>query len=153
MRGPRQMSTGCGYVALAIVLTLSGCNADDSRTTPAGTSSTSATDPGAPAGMRSVGPLEFERAIAGGERVVINVHVPYEGEIAGTDLSIPFDRIEAQSGLLPSQRSTPIAVYCLSDRMSTIAAQSLSRLGYDDIVELDGGMQAWEQSGRGLIWR
>ena len=37
--------------------------------------------------------------------------------------------------------------------MSTIAAQSLSRLGYDDIVELDGGMQAWEQSGRGLIWR
>ncbi len=153
MRVPRQIVTACSYAAFAVVLTLSGCSADDSRTTPVGTPPTSAPDQGAPVGMRSVGPLEFERAIAGGERVVINVHVPYEGEIAGTDLSIPFDRIEAQSGRLPSQRSTPIAVYCLSDRMSTIAAQSLSRLGYDDIVELDGGMQAWEQSGRGLIWR
>ncbi|GFM19985.1 rhodanese-related sulfurtransferase [Mycobacterium sp. PO1] len=103
--------------------------------------------------MRSVGPPEFERAIAGGERVMINVHVPYEGEIAGTDLSIPFDRIEAESGRLPSDRSVPLAIYCRSDRMSAVAAQSLSRLGYDDIVELDGGMQAWEQSGRALIWR
>ncbi|MDZ5088430.1 MULTISPECIES: rhodanese-like domain-containing protein [Mycobacteriaceae] len=140
-------------MAFAVVLTLSGCSANDSRTIPAATSSPSATDLGAPAGMRSVGPPEFERAIAGGERVMINVHVPYEGEIAGTDLSIPFDRIEAESGRLPSDRSVPLAIYCRSDRMSAVAAQSLSRLGYDDIVELDGGMQAWEQSGRALIWR
>lgn len=103
--------------------------------------------------MRSVGPPEFERVIADGDSVIINVHVPYEGEIAGTDLSIPFDQIEAQSGRLPSARDTPIAIYCRSDRMSTVAAQSLSYLGYDNIVELDGGMRAWEQSGRALIRR
>lgn len=147
------MLAGCSCVAFAVVLTLSGCSENDSRTLPAEKSSTSATDLGAPEGPQSVSPLEFERAIAGGERVMINVHVPYEGEIAGTDLSIPFDQIEAQSGLLPSDRSIPLAVYCRSDRMSAIAAQSLSRLGYDDIVELDGGMHAWEQSGRALSWR
>ena len=144
---------GCGYVAFAVAVTLTGCSANDSRTMPTRTSAAPAADPGSSAEIRSVRPPEFERAIAGGEHVTINVHVPYEGEIAGTDLSIPFDQIEAQSGRLPSDRSTPLAIYCRSDRMSTIAAQSLSRLGYDNIVELDGGMQAWEQSGRALIWR
>ncbi|MDZ4234910.1 MAG: rhodanese-like domain-containing protein [Dietzia sp.] len=54
---------------------------------------------------------------------------------------------------MPTVRSTPLAVYCRTGRMSTIAASTLANLGYPDVVELAGGMQAWQQSGRTLVWR
>ena len=80
---------------------------------------------------------------------VINVHVPDEGRIAGTDLEIPYTDIAADARL-PANRATPIAVYCQSGRMSTIAAQALTDAGYSDVVELKGGMLAWKASGRTL---
>jgi phage shock protein E len=135
------------------VLTLVGCGSaaepPTSSTTPPPVGQT---DTGARA-PRSVGPQQFAEVIAAPERVTINVHVPYEGDIAGTDLSLPFDQIEAQTNRLPTVRSTPLAVYCRTGRMSTIAATTLANLGYHDVVELAGGMQAWEQSGRTLVWR
>lgn len=85
------------------------------------------------------------------ESTTINVHVPYEGEIAGTDLFLPFHQIEAQQDRLPADRDTPLAIYCRSDRMSATAVETLSHLGFHDIAELDGGMVAWENSGRTLI--
>jgi len=35
--------------------------------------------------------------------------------------------------------------------MSAIAVKELRRLGYKHIVELRGGMDAWQQSGRALL--
>ena len=49
-----------------------------------------------------------------------------------------FDHIDPR--LPPTDRSTQLAVYRLSGDMSAIAVESLTRLGYTDIVELDGGM-------------
>ena len=83
--------------------------------------------------------------------VVVNVHVPFEGGITGTDLSIPFDQIASQVSLLPADRDTPLLVYCRSGRMSKIAATELVRLGYRDVADLDGGMLAWEKNGRTLV--
>ena len=40
-----------------------------------------------------------------------------------------------------------MAIYCRSGTMSAAAAPVLAELGYDDIVELDGGMVAWTASG------
>lgn len=104
-----------------------------------------------PAGARIVGPDEFAAVMAESGRVTINVHVPYEGDIAGTDLSIPFDQITELDDLLPQQRSMPLALYCRTGRMSAIAADSLTSLGYLDVVDLRGGMKAWQDSGRSLI--
>lgn len=71
--------------------------------------------------------------------MTINVHVPDEGSIRGTDLWIPFDAVEARREELPPP-ATPLAVYCRSGRMSAIAVKTLARLGYGDVVELD---RAW----------
>lgn len=100
---------------------------------------------------RLVSPDEFAAAIAESDRVTINVHVPFEGDIAGTDLSIPFDRITEQSDRLPADRGTPIAIYCRTGPMSATAAEALKSLGYADVVELKGGMKAWQASGRALV--
>ncbi len=95
---------------------------------------------------RLVDPDAFESALKQPGTIVINVHVPYDGEIEGTDLFMPFDDIDAVA--LPSDRSTPLAVYCRSDTMSADAVVALAALGYTNIVELDGGMNAWLASGR-----
>ena len=97
---------------------------------------------------RTVSPSEFEKVIVGPETVVINVHVPFEGEITGTDLFLPFDAIAVDG--LPRDRSTELAIYCRTGRMSAVAATELLALGYTNIVELEGGMQAWLASGRQL---
>lgn len=83
-------------------------------------------------------------------RITINVHIPYEGKIAGTDLMIPYDQIQQQSAKLPASRTAPLAIFCRTGNMSAIAAKTLAAMGYSNVVELNGGMQAWESSGRPL---
>ena len=77
---------------------------------------------------------------------LVNVHIPYEGEIQNTDLFLPYDQIEESLDKLPDKDS-PIVLYCRSGRMSTIAAEALVALGYTRVFELKGGMVAWEQAG------
>lgn len=81
--------------------------------------------------------------------VTINVHTPDEGSIPGTDVDVPFDRI-ATSTEIPDDVDTPLAVYCRSGDMSADAVEDLEAMGYTDIMELDGGFDAWQSSGRDL---
>lgn len=115
--------------------TLLGCAAPDTAESPVTQQDSAAS---VSAGPRSLGPDAFATAISDPDRFIINVHIPYEGEIADTDLQLPYNEIGQLSGLLPADRSTPLAVYCRSGPMSQTAMDTLSGLGYTDIVELDG---------------
>ncbi|KUI28018.1 sulfurtransferase [Mycobacterium sp. IS-1742] len=137
----RKIRRGLVAAAVCAVLTLSACGTE-AQAPPSSAQAASA--------ARLVGPAEFADAVAEPGRLTINVHVPFEGDIAGTDLSIPFDRIAEQADRLPADRSTPLAVYCRSGPMSTTAAATLRDLGYTDMVELRGGMRAWQADGRPL---
>ena len=92
----------------------------------------------------------FNEAVAAEEAFVVNVHVPYEGEIDGTDAFIAFDHIES-SAELPVDLSQPIRLYCKSGRMSQIAGITLVQMGYTEVAHLVGGMDAWTESGRALF--
>ena len=83
--------------------------------------------------------------------LVVNVHVPDEGSIAGTDAAIPYDEVRTWIAELPEDLSAPLAVYCKSGRMSAEAVATLQSLGYTDVVELRGGMDAWVADGRELL--
>ena len=83
--------------------------------------------------------------------LLVNVHIPYEGEIKGTDLFVPYNEIEQNLSKLPSDKVAKIVVYCRSGSMSGIAAKTLTRLGYTNIQDVDGGMIAWEQKGYPLV--
>ena len=78
---------------------------------------------------------------------LINVHIPYQGEIAGTDLFIPFDRIEANLDKLPADKHARVVLYCRSGSMSATAARALVKRGYTDVWNLAEGMIGWERAG------
>ena len=82
---------------------------------------------------------------------LLNVKTPYIGEIAGTDLYIPYDQVAARTTELPTDKAAKLVVYCRSGHESAIAAQTLIDLGYTNIDNLDGGMTAWTDSGRSLV--
>lgn len=81
--------------------------------------------------------------------VLVNVHVPYEGEIPGTDAFIPYTEITQRMSELPTDPSK-LVIYCRSGNMSAEAAQALVAAGYKGFAELDGGFYAWQAAGQPL---
>ncbi|MFN0027087.1 MAG: rhodanese-like domain-containing protein [Acidimicrobiales bacterium] len=102
-----------------------------------------------PLGWVRQGVADFGRTVRDDAYLVINVHTPHQGSITGTDAAVPYTDILSNSSL-PADRGAPIALYCRSGSMSTIAARTLADAGYTDVVELEGGMNAWQQAGNEL---
>lgn len=132
----RRMTVAAAAAGVGAAI-LAGCGTDETGT--------------AAASPRLIDAAEFADLVAEDSTFVLNVHVPDEGTIAGTDGAIPFDEVAASATVLPADRGATIAVYCLSGNMSATAVADLARLGYTDVVELDGGMHAWVADGRELL--
>lgn len=81
--------------------------------------------------------------------VLVNVHIPFAGDIPHTDLSIPYNQISDSQYLvqLSTDKNSKIVLYCRSGRMSQIAVDELVSLGYTNILNLKNGMVEWEQAG------
>lgn len=97
----------------------------------------------------NIAPAELQTMLKSKDFVFVNVHIPFAGNIAATDLSIPYDQIGTSENLLqlPTDKNAKIVLYCRSGRMSAIAAEELVKLGYTNIWNLDGGMVEWERAG------
>ena len=101
----------------------------------------------------NVTPDQLAQMMARKDFTLVNVKTPYIGEIDGTDLYIPYDQLTARASALPSNKGARILVYCRSGAESAQAAQTLLDLGYTNVWNLDGGMNAWQASGRPIVTR
>jgi rhodanese-related sulfurtransferase len=95
---------------------------------------------------------DLKQALGKKDFVLVNVHIPFEGRLNGTDLEIPYDQITRPENLakLPADKNARIVLYCRSGNMSNIAANALVKLGYTNLVDVKGGMKAWEAAGYSL---
>ena len=96
---------------------------------------------------QNVTPTELRTMLESKDFVLVNVHIPFAGNIPGTDVSIPYNEIEQNLDQLPANRAAKIVLYCSSGRMSEIAAGELVSMGYTNVWNLKGGMVDWQQGG------
>jgi rhodanese-related sulfurtransferase len=126
------------------------CGGDPERQPVPDTRAEEATSAEAP-GFQNITVEQLHEMIANGDPFLVNVHIPFEGDIPGTDESIPFDEIQDHLDRLPRDRGANIILYCRSDRMSTEAAETLVSLGFTNVSNLEGGFRAWESAGYEIL--
>ncbi len=91
--------------------------------------------------------LELQAMLEDKDFMFVNVHVPYAGEIPGTDYSIAFDQLEENLDKLPSDKDAKLVIYCRSGGHSGMAVQSLIDLGFTNVWNLEFGFNAWVDAG------
>ncbi len=78
---------------------------------------------------------------------LVDVHIPKQPHIKGTDLFVPYNEIEKYAAKFPKDKNAAIYLYCEGGPMGNAAARSLHALGYRNLFNLEGGAKAWRQSG------
>ncbi len=96
---------------------------------------------------QNISPQQARALLEKDDLFLLDVHVPNQGYLAGTDARIPYTDVATHASQLPTDKNARILVYCMSGRMSAIAATELVRLGYRNVLNLDGGMVAWRDAG------
>ena len=90
---------------------------------------------------------ELNQQLKNKDFALVDVHIPEQKHINGTDVFIPYDDIENQLDKLPSDKDAKIVLYCRSGRMSEIAAEKLAQRGYTNVYNVVGGIAEWIKKG------
>ncbi|HVO38855.1 MAG TPA: rhodanese-like domain-containing protein [Spirochaetia bacterium] len=107
----------------------------------------------ASADARLLSSAELEQMLKAKDFFLVNVHVPYAGEIPQTDAFIPYNETVSRAAEYPKEKDAKIVVYCLTNTMAKIAVQDLLKLGFTNVSMLEGGMKGWKQAGLTLLTR
>lgn len=139
------------FVALSmIVIVVAACSPDQQAVEPTSESSDIETTQ-SEAVYQTLSIDEFTTIVdnESDQYTIVNVHIPYTGEIQATDANVAFNDIDALTSALPD-KDAPIILYCRSGNMSEQATRELVELGYTNIYDVPGGMNAWQSNGREL---
>ena len=84
--------------------------------------------------------------------VLVDVREAHEWEQGHIDGAVHVAKSYLEQGIegdLPD-RARPVVLYCAGGVRSLFAAQTLSQMGYETVVSMSGGFQAWKS--QGLKW-
>ena len=107
----------------------------------------------ASADVKLLSPAELELMLKAKDFFLVNVHIPYAGEIPQTDAFIPYNETVTRQAEYPKEKDAKIVVYCLTNTMAKAAVQDLVKLGFTNVSLLEGGMKGWKQAGLTLLTR
>lgn len=101
-------------------------------------------------GVELVGPAAFEKEMAEDKGQLIDVRTPKEyasGHIEGAENLHIYDADFSQR-VDKLDKAETVYVYCKAGGRSAEAVEALKLKGFSHIVELDGGMDAWNEVGK-----
>ena len=131
---------------LVLALSLAACSGGDDAATDAPTPIVPPAEASGGAGYTVVNPGQLQAMMREEDVYLVNVHVPYEGELPDTDAFIPYTEITSRMDELPFGDQT-VVIYCRSGNMSTEAAQAMVAAGAPHFYELGGGWYSWQDAG------
>jgi rhodanese-related sulfurtransferase len=99
---------------------------------------------------QNIEPEDLSVMLKAKDFTLIDVHVPEQEHIAGTDLVLPYNELADRISELPTDKNAKIVLYCRSGNMSEQAAETLLAMGYTNVYNLAGGANAWQQAGYSL---
>ena len=92
-----------------------------------------------------ISPNSLNTVMGQNDILLVDVHIPEQKHIEGTDLFAAFYKIDNYLPHLPTDKNTAIYLYCKSGPMANWAARTLFDLGYTNIYNLEGGIDAWNE--------
>lgn len=85
--------------------------------------------------------------------VILDVRTPQEfagGHLAGA-VNLDYQAAGFADDLGTLDRDVPYLLYCRSGNRSAQARELMRDLGFTEVYEIDGGLNAWSQAGLGVV--
>lgn len=102
--------------------------------------------------LKSISPVEaLQMQQSRSDLVFLDVRTPQErsyGAIPGTRLVSIYDLMK---GAIPLPKDKPILLVCAVGGRSYVAAQVMSRQGFQEVYNLSGGISEWAKAGLPLM--
>ena len=100
-------------------------------------------NPNAPPPVKAMSVTELRQRLDGGDALrLLDVRGPEERRLAQIAAAIPLNEVvEAEIKGLPDD--TPLVFHCYIGVRSRAAAEHFRLLGFQDVYNLDGGIDAW----------
>lgn len=94
--------------------------------------------------MKEIDPIALQSLLQKNEAVLIDVREPYEHEAfnIGGQL-IPLDEVMGHAQEIPKDKT--VVLYCKKGIRSQIAIQKLEKFGFENLVNLAGGVEKWKK--------
>jgi rhodanese-related sulfurtransferase len=91
----------------------------------------------------------WERRSRGESFVLVDVREDLEWQKAHAEGAIHLGKgvIERDVESRIPDKDTPIVLYCGGGFRSALAAESLAKMGYSNVISMDGGIRAWTEAG------
>ncbi len=103
----------------------------------------------APIGVQNLNPSEFQALLTQEKGLLIDVRTPeeyIEGHIKGS-ATIDFYAADFKMKLSSLDREKVVFIYCASGGRSKKASKMAHELGFNEIYNLVGGFNAWDEAG------
>ena len=103
--------------------------------------------PDKPSDIKEISPAEAKVAVAKAYSQFIDVRTAeeYTGGHAARAVNIPLDTLP--DNLARLEKSEPVYLICQSGNRSKKAAEILKEVGFNNVINVTGGMNAWQAAG------
>ncbi len=103
--------------------------------------------------VKTIHAEEFAQYITEEGVQLLDVRTPEEFEAGHIEGAVLIDYRTDPEGFVQKaeaqlQKDKPVALYCRGGKRSHSAAELMHKAGFKQLVELDGGIQAWQEAGK-----